>query len=90
MGFYHRIFDMLDERQLTKSELREFFVLLFGEANFDASIDPKKDWAGFLTTLNNAVIMESQEWHPIKKEVSPWIDLEVLNEMYGDSACSVM
>ena len=35
MGFHDRVFDMLDERTLTKSELRDFFRLLFGLDNFE-------------------------------------------------------
>ena len=34
-GFHDRVFDMLDERSLTKSEIRDFCALLFGKENFD-------------------------------------------------------
>eukprot|EP00957_Ditylum_brightwellii_P002705 208526-Ditylum_brightwellii.AAC.1 len=45
MGFHDRIFDLLDERALTRSELRDFCFLLFGEENFDGVPDPSAEWA---------------------------------------------
>lgn len=52
MGFHERIFDLLDERQLTKSELRDFCSILLGEAHVDGMPDPSLDWEGFLRRLD--------------------------------------
>merc|ERR1712238_464114 len=49
MGYHHRLFDMLDERTLTKGELREFCLILFGDAHFDGVPDPDIVWGEFLT-----------------------------------------
>lgn len=47
MGYHDRVFDMLDERALTKSELREFCSLLFGVDEMDSVPDPDGDWGAF-------------------------------------------
>eukprot|EP00560_Eucampia_antarctica_P007854 CAMPEP_0197825544 /NCGR_PEP_ID=MMETSP1437-20131217/2598_1 /TAXON_ID=49252 ORGANISM="Eucampia antarctica, Strain CCMP1452" /NCGR_SAMPLE_ID=MMETSP1437 /ASSEMBLY_ACC=CAM_ASM_001096 /LENGTH=376 /DNA_ID=CAMNT_0043425571 /DNA_START=47 /DNA_END=1174 /DNA_ORIENTATION=+ len=72
MGFHDRLFDMLDERPLTKGELREFCVLLFGIKKSDGIPDPSIDWKGFLSDIERLLKDESQQWNPMKKKVSPW------------------
>merc|ERR1712038_1813774 len=52
MGYHDRMFDMLDERPLTKGELREFCALLFGKDNFDGVPDPSINWKGFLSDID--------------------------------------
>lgn len=84
-GFYDRVFDLIDERALTKSELRQFFILLFGEANFDSVPDPSIDWLGFVSDLERIMRLESPQWNPVKKRMMPWIDMHELNKRYGDS-----
>eukprot|EP01083_Nonionella_stella_P082161 226762_1 len=51
MGYHDRVFDMLDERTLTKGELRDFCRLLFGMNDFDGVADPSYDWPIFLRIL---------------------------------------
>jgi len=90
MGYHNRLFDLLDERQLTKDELRDFFVLLFGEAQFDGVPDPQADWVGFITDLDRIAKKENKQWNPITKKVQPWVDVRKLNKVYGDGSCSIM
>uniref|UniRef100_A0A7S2EDQ8 Uncharacterized protein n=1 Tax=Ditylum brightwellii TaxID=49249 RepID=A0A7S2EDQ8_9STRA len=91
MGFHDRIFDLLDERALTRSELRDFCFLLFGEENFDGVPDPSAEWAVFLRCISDLVTREDFQWNPIKKKLAPWIDLKKLNRMYGGgSSCTIM
>jgi len=47
-GFNERAFDFIDQRVLTKSELRTFCAALFGTENFDAVPDLSIDFMGFL------------------------------------------
>jgi len=82
-GYHDRVFDLIDERKLTKSELRRFCTLLFGESNFDAVPDPNLDWSGFSREIGRLVSMEMNQWNPKKQRNSPWIDMRVLNKMYG-------
>jgi hypothetical protein len=90
MGYHNRLFDLLDERQLTKDELRDLFLLLFGEAQFDDVPDPQADWDGFVEALSKIVQKEKRQWNPITKKVQPWVDMKQLNKAYGGSNCSVM
>lgn len=90
-GFHDRVFDMLDERQLTKSELRDFCCLLFGESNFDGVADPNVDWYAFVKDVDRLLRNEKQQWDPIKKRMKPWIDLHTLHHIYGDSSsCTIL
>ena len=86
-SFYDRVFDLIDERALTKSELRRFFMLLFGEENFDSIPDPSIDWMGFLEATERLLRLEgynSLKWNPVKKKVMPFIDTYQLNKKYGE------
>ena len=91
MGFHDRVFDMLDERKLSKSELRDFFYLLFGEEQMDGMADPNVEWLSFCKDVDRLLRNEKQQWDPIKKKMKPWVDLHTLNYMYGDgSACTIL
>ena len=82
MGFYHRIFDLLDERKLFKDELREFFRLLFGNA-FDEAPDPEVDWEAFVQLVDDLQSKEPQVFNPITYRLAPWVDIKRLNREYG-------
>ena len=62
MGYHHRVFDMIDERRLTKSELREFCELLFGADKFDGVPDPDLDWVGFSSRIDAMLKQEKRQW----------------------------
>jgi len=90
MGFQHRIFDLLDERSLTISELRDYCVLLFGNTAFDGVPEPEVDFKGFLKALERMLGEEKQQWHPVKNKMKPLVSLKKLNEKYGDGTCTIM
>ncbi len=91
MGFHDRVFDMLDERTLTKGELRDFCRLLFGIQNFDGVADPSEDWPSFLGDVERLLKKEELQYDPVKKKMMPWINLKKLHKIYGDeSACTIM
>ena len=91
MGFHDRVFDMLDERTLTKGELRDFCRLLFGVGNCDGVPDPSVDWKGFLTSVDMLLRKEELQYNPVKKKMTPWINLQKLNKIYGDGGgCTIM
>lgn len=78
MGFRVRALDILDERKLTNEELREFCGFLF-----DAPIpDPELDWNIFINAIKGCLSREQMQWNPIKKAVTPWIDIALLNDVY--------
>jgi hypothetical protein len=78
MGFRVHVLDILDERALTKRELRELCDFLF-----DVPIpDPELDWNIFMNTIKGSLSREHMQWNPIKKAVTPWIDIALLNDAY--------
>lgn len=86
MGFYHRIFDLIDERQLTKSELREYFQLLLGD--LDGVPDPSIDWLGFCNEIERLLQEQNLQWNPVTKKMAPWVDMRSLHSRYGDGGCA--
>jgi hypothetical protein len=90
MGFNHRLFDLLDERQLTLDEVREFMLILFGAEKLDGVPDPQIDWKGFLDHISILVQQERRQWNPIAKKMTPWVDMKKLKGAYSDSSCSIM
>ena len=90
LGFHDRVFDMLDERLLTKTELRDFCYLLFGESNFDGVPDPSLDWDGFVQNVERLLQSETLQWNPIKKRMKPWISIKKLNRCYKSPSCIIL
>ena len=86
MGFHHRVFDIIDERPLTKSEVREFLQVLLGD--LDGIPDPSIDWLGFSHGIEGILKMEKLTWNPVTKKMAPWIDMQELNRKYGDGGCA--
>jgi len=90
-GHHARVLDMLDERKLSKSELRDFCSLLFGEDNMDGVAEPNLEWYQFVKDVDRLLKNEQQQWNPITKRLMPWIDLRSLNRLYSDkSTCAIM
>lgn len=90
MGFHDRVLDMLDERKLTKSEIRDFCALLFGSEQMDGIVDPNSEWNSFCKDIDRLLRKENQQWDPIKKRMKPWIDMHMLSHMYGDGSVCVI
>lgn len=86
-GFHDRVFDMLDERPLMKSEIRDFSLLLFGKENLDGMADPSIDWDNFFQDVVRFLKMETYQYNPLTKRVAPWINTTKLNSIHGDSSC---
>jgi len=91
MGYHDRVFDLLDERLLTKSELRDFFFLLFGSENFDGVPDPSAEWDSFARSIEELLKREKTQWDPIKFRMKPWVNMYSLNQCYSESCnvCSI-
>merc|ERR1740123_2076477 len=83
-GFSDRIFDLIDERSLTRSEIRQFCLLVFGHDNFENVPDPNEDWLGFLDEIDRLNTLEQNTYNPITKRVCPYIDTAMLHKKYGD------
>ena len=90
MGIPHRLFDLLDERPFTRSELRDFCFLLFGQGVFDGVPDPEEDFTAFLKALDRILKIEKDQWDPVKKKMKPMLNLKEMHKIYGDSSCTIM
>jgi hypothetical protein len=74
-GGTRRLFDLLDERKLTKDELRDFAATLFGESLMaDDMPDPQSDWKNFCQTIDWLDSAETRPWNPMTGQPGPWID----------------
>jgi len=92
-GFSDRIFDLIDERSLTRSEIRQFCLLVFGHDNFENVPDPNEDWMGFLNEIDRLNALEQNTYNPITKRVCPYIDTAMLQKKHGDGdrcQCTIM
>ncbi len=89
LGYHDRLFDLIDERSLTKGELRDFCVLLFG-TEYSAIPDPVVDWKGFLVYVQGRLNRERPQWNPVVKKMKPWISIKKLNKTYNSPGCSIM
>eukprot|EP00579_Thalassiosira_antarctica_P015934 CAMPEP_0201947568 /NCGR_PEP_ID=MMETSP0903-20130614/55006_1 /ASSEMBLY_ACC=CAM_ASM_000552 /TAXON_ID=420261 /ORGANISM="Thalassiosira antarctica, Strain CCMP982" /LENGTH=602 /DNA_ID=CAMNT_0048490713 /DNA_START=141 /DNA_END=1951 /DNA_ORIENTATION=+ len=83
MGYHHRIFDMMDERPFTHEELREHCSLLLinNKTPSDELPDPSADWKEFSKTVKNLLAKQQGQWNPIKKKVTPWIDVKQMDKI---------
>jgi hypothetical protein len=89
LGHHDRLFDVIDERPLTKFELREFCALLFG-TEIRQIPDPNVNWKDFLMYIQDELKEETKQWDPVQKKVGPWIYLKSLHRRYGNGVCSIM
>jgi hypothetical protein len=91
MGYHHRLFDLMDERKLTKDEVREYFDFLFGEEKTQSMPNIHSDWKGFLASAQRLVDAESKQFNPIRKKLAPWIDVKKLSKAYrSGKGCTLM
>jgi hypothetical protein len=84
MGFYHKLFDLIDERSLTHDELKDFLVLIYGADALDGLPDPHIDWARFLDRVAVVTNAEKPQWNSVKKRMMPWVDIRKLDRKYGN------
>jgi len=90
MGFSNKLYDLLDERALTKDELKEFFCLMFNASQFDAIPDPHDDWKGFALRIKRLVDKETVQYNPVTSKMQPWVDLKCLTRKYSPEKCTIM
>mmetsp|Transcript_5021 Transcript_5021/g.6551 ORF Transcript_5021/g.6551 Transcript_5021/m.6551 type:complete len:504 (-) Transcript_5021:354-1865(-) len=84
MGYHNRVFDLLDERLLTKDELLEFLQLLFGKQTMQYFPDIYHEWKGFCVQLKELVQAQGLHYNPLYKKATPWIDMKQLEQLFGD------
>jgi hypothetical protein len=85
MGFYHKLFDLIDERPMTKDELTDFFQLIYGSDALDGLPDPQVDWPRFLDRIATVTKAQKMQWNPIKKKMTPWVDIRKLDRAFRNT-----
>lgn len=90
LGFHDRVFDLIDERRLSKTEVQQYCRLLFGEDRFDGMPDPDVDWKGFIAALEGMVSDESKQWNPMFNKKKPLISIKKLKRFDGNHGCAIM
>jgi len=88
IGYHNRLFDLIDERPLTKEEVRSFCCLLFGCEEEDLP-DPVVNFDEFLRAVKLRLQTEQLQWNPIKKKITPWILTKELKKAYSDKTCVI-
>jgi Mg-chelatase subunit ChlD len=82
LGFYSKLFDLLDERKLTMDEIQDFCRIVFGEETMQSLPDPEFDFKEFLSQL--AIInSKGEQWNPVTKRLESWVNIRVLKKIYG-------
>jgi len=83
-GCMNKLFDLLDEKALSHSEMRELLVLLLGEEDLP---HPQVDFPAFEEATALALRKLPLVYDPIRKVEKPWVDLARLRRRYGDARC---
>mmetsp|Transcript_10432 Transcript_10432/g.21442 ORF Transcript_10432/g.21442 Transcript_10432/m.21442 type:complete len:329 (+) Transcript_10432:99-1085(+) len=83
VGFQHRLFDLLDERKFTVTEIQEFCAILFGNTAVETWPDPALQWKDFAECLKVQLAHEREHWDPTKGKMAPWINVRLLTQIYG-------
>ena len=85
-GLGTELMDLLDEKSFTIEEIRDFCVELFiGPKNELSLRNPNLDFKGFIDDLEAATKKESLVWNPMKKKLTPWIDVQKIKLMFEKS-----
>jgi len=71
----------LDERCFTIEDIHQFCKeFITGE---DVDLPHPSNWDAFITSLGNILSKEQEQWNPVKKKQTAWIDIKKLEEMFG-------
>lgn len=81
-GFHDPLFDIIDERSLTKIELRLFCATLFDKSYIDIP-DPENYWSQFIKVIRFLQRDETKQYNPVKRCMTPWIDFNELEKHYN-------
>jgi hypothetical protein len=90
MGYHDRLIDLLDERALSKDEVRDICRILLGRGLMDGCPDPQVDWSGFLDHVQDALKHEKATWNPLSKRMTAWVDVKRLRIDYGSGIMSMV
>lgn len=90
LGYYHRLFDIIDERELCKDDLVDLFTLLFGRQQMLKVPSPHADWKGFVQGIKTATDKEKCQWNPITRRVEPIVNIKKLDQTFGERRSRIL
>lgn len=71
----------LDERCFTIDDIHQFCKeFITGE---NAELPHPSNWDAFITSLGSILSKEQEQWNPVKRKQTAWINIEKLEEMFG-------
>mmetsp|Transcript_22478 Transcript_22478/g.60803 ORF Transcript_22478/g.60803 Transcript_22478/m.60803 type:complete len:167 (+) Transcript_22478:745-1245(+) len=70
-GSHHKLFDLLDERSLAPSEVRDFLMLLLGGAELP---QPELELSAFVAEVARRQKDLEQPYNPLRKRRTLWVD----------------
>jgi hypothetical protein len=76
--------------KLLLGELRHFCELLFG-SNPNSIPNPSTNWnwKDFMAYVEESLKSERLQWNPMTGKMAPWINLRVLQKVYGKGKCTI-
>lgn len=85
-----KVFDLCDEKRLSVSEMMKLVSMLIGASAYDLP-HPEVEWSNFEAALRQCLQNVAPVYDPLKKQLSPWINLSKLRSCYSaSSACICM
>jgi len=85
-GLQDKLFDMLDERTLLPSQLKEMAERILGCAPLP---EPEADPKGFSTALKAALAQVRPVYNPLKNKATPWIDTSAASKIVNKGGCTI-
>ena len=87
MGIQNKLYDLLDERKFSLSEIYDYCSMLFGAREFENVPDPEIEFNEFIKKLSHIVDKHRSQWNPISKKPKPLVDVQKISSMYGGGGC---
>lgn len=100
-GCANKVFDLLDEKLLSVSEMHGLIQAVLGDAALDLP-DPQLDWPSFEKQLTAILERTPMVWDPLQRRKRPWFVLSKIRRQYAKvgvvdlvgcgsgSGCSIM
>jgi len=90
-GCTERVMDLLDEKPLGVTEMRELVEVVLGGCAADVA-DPQLDYAAFEASLKMVMATQKEVWCPTRNKKKPWFSERKLRKAYkqGGAGCSIM
>lgn len=81
MGHNARVFDLLDEQELSLDEAVELLQLLF--APMKDAPDVHQDFDAYMAYLKDINASQPKIWNPIQKRLTEWVDIRAFRGKFG-------